>query len=133
MKSRLDRLHQEAINAALSQDWKQAESLNKQILKSDPTHIDAHLSLGFALMQQGQFDGAKTAYRKGLRLDPGNSIARNNLDKIKILSKKGATQQENVHGELLFDPATFITVAGKTKNTALINIGQADTIAHLKV
>lgn len=133
MKSSLDRLAQEAINSALAQNWKEAELLNKNIIKQDPNHIDAHLSLGFALLQQGKFDGAKIAYRKGLKLDPGNTIARNNLDKIKVLEKKGSIQQEEPQGELLFDPATFITVAGKTKNIALINIGQADTIAHLKV
>ncbi len=133
MKSLTEKLHRDAIEAAIAQKWKEAESINKQIIGKDPNHTDAHLGLGFALLQQNKFDLSKTAYRKALRLDPGNTIARNNLDKIKILEKKGRINNHEITNELLYDPNSFITVAGKTKYASLINIGQAVTIAHLKV
>lgn len=131
MKSRIDILQQEAIEAALKQNWKEAEKGNKLIIKEEPTNVDAFLSLGFAFLQQNKFELSASAYRKALRLDPGNTIARNNLDKIKILSKKGKAKRDNE--EVLFNPNSFITIAGKTRNTSLINVGQADVIAHLKV
>lgn len=134
MNQKSIRLHNEANNAALEGDFKKAIGINEAIIAEFPHDVDAHLRLGFAFMQLSDFVHSKKAYKKALKFEPLNQIAKNNLDKITILEKRG--KQPLKAGEsqdVVIDPNLFLNIIGKTKEVSLVNIGQADTLAHLKV
>lgn len=131
MESRIRKLIDEAIDAAVSNNWDKAIDLNNHILKIAPHNIDAHLGLGFAYLQTNQLDKAIRHYRKAISIEPGNLIARNNLDKLAILKKK--TIKKDSEPDLSTNLKEFINIIGKTKVVELVNIGQSETLVHLKV
>lgn len=132
METQIQKIQDEAVEAALANNWVRAIELNKQILRLQTENVDAHLALGFAYLQQANFKESRKFYRKSLKLDPTNLIAQNNLEKIRIIEKKGVKKSKGGSGEVIVDPNTFITIAGKTKLTSLTNIGQAQVLAKLK-
>ncbi len=74
---------------------------------------------------------AKTAYKKVLRLQKGNQIAEENLERIKILELRGAKKPPKKDVKL--DPNLFLELPGKTKSSTLVNLGQKNTLAHLVI
>ena len=132
MESHILRLHNQAIDAAVAGNWASAIELNIEVLKHDPNNTDAHLGLGFAYLQTNKFDLASRHYRKALTFEPGNLIARNNLDKLTVLKKKKVSDK-TPHGNTENHLKEFINVIGRTKIVELVNIGQSDVLANLKV
>ncbi|OGK18107.1 hypothetical protein A3D80_02150 [Candidatus Roizmanbacteria bacterium RIFCSPHIGHO2_02_FULL_40_13b] len=131
----LAKLHEKANDAALVGDFILAIKLNQDIIRETPGDSDAYLRLGFAYLQTGDFISSKQAYRQALKIEPMNQIARNNLDKIKILEKDTdntslLASEGPVHS---VNPNLFLNVLGKTKEVTLVNIGQADVLAKLKI
>ncbi|MFQ5452034.1 MAG: tetratricopeptide repeat protein [Candidatus Paceibacterota bacterium] len=131
MASSVSKLHEQAIEAALSKDWKRAIMLNDQILKHNSDNLDANLGLGFVYLQKGDLKQSTKYYKKALKLDPTSIIAEKNLEKIKTIEKHGQKKSKLANQEIILDPNTFINIAGKTKLATLTNIGQADVIAAL--
>lgn len=125
----IDRLENQAVNAAINLQWEKAIELNKEILKSDIHNIDAILRLGFSYLQNKEIKEAKTFYEKALRIQPKNQIALENLERIEVLQEKGSTTQRLVQANL--DPNRFLEVPGKTKTMSLVNIGQKNHLAEL--
>ena len=64
-----------AIQAALSQNWKEAIRLNLAILKQTKHDIDALSRLAYAYLKSGSIKEAKKTYEKVLSLDQYNKIA----------------------------------------------------------
>lgn len=127
-------LHEEANNAAIRGDFKKAIKLNQQIITESPNDIDAYLRLGFAYMQVKDFPNARKSYKKALKFEPLNQIAKNNLDKIYVLEKKKTeTGNHTRKQDIVINPNLFLNVVGKTKEVSLVNIGQADILADLQV
>ena len=129
---KIEKLHKQAVDAALAQDWDSAIELHKDILTLDTDYTDAYLGLGFAYLQKGNLKEAKKNYRKALDIDTVNIIAQNNIEKINILLKKGGAVPDD-DGEVSVTPDTFMHIKGKTRVITLSNIGQADVIAKLKI
>jgi hypothetical protein len=98
-----------AIDAALSQHWQEAFTLNKSILKDDPKNIDALNRFGFAAIKLGKSAEAKSSYAKVLKLDPYNHIAIANVKKIN--THKSGTH----HNDIVLTPSLFLEESGKTK------------------
>ena len=133
MEIKIQNLHNQAVDAALDHNWQKAIDLNKRILEISPENIDAFLGLGFAYMQMGTFNEAKKYYTKALDIDAINIIARNNLDKLLILSKKGGPHTATDKRDFVLSPDTFMNVKGKTRTIVLLNLGLAEVIAGLKI
>lgn len=130
-----EKLKESAINEALNSNWKEAINLNKAILEHDKDDTATLLRLGYAYLQVNDLKNSKKAYSSALKLNPSNQIARSNLEKIKILEKKGSikkTKGENGK-KSLSDPGLFINIRGKTQVFTLVHIGQADVLASLSV
>ena len=85
----VDILEEKAIDAALHSAWKDAIQINKKILVTDKKNIAAFLRLGFAQLQNVNFREAKKYYQKALKIQPSNLMAKENLDRIRILLTKG--------------------------------------------
>src|SRR5215213_8049622 len=55
--------------------FEDAERCYRQAVESAPGDADTHLNLGFALLEQQQFDAARLSLGESVRLDPANHEA----------------------------------------------------------
>ncbi|MFW5703482.1 MAG: tetratricopeptide repeat protein [Patescibacteria group bacterium] len=125
-------LEQQAIEAAISNDWDSAINLNQQILEQDEGNLGAYLRLGFAYLQSSKISEAGQAYRSALKLHPKHPIASENLERIKILEQKKVKTPTEKERKTL-DPNLFLDVPGKTKTVQLVNLGQKIHLAELSI
>jgi hypothetical protein len=112
-----------AIQMALQGEWEKAAGLNRAILESFPTDVDAYNRLGKALTELGRFSDARDAYMRAVEIDPLNLIARKNLSRLATLGKDKAAPKgkaKKVAGQKL-SPQMFIEETGKTGVTILTN------------
>ncbi len=128
----IEKLESQAIEAALLFHWEEAIVLNEAILKIDHDNIAAHLRLGFAFMQTHDWYAAKKRYFKALKIQPGHNLARENLEKIKVLECRSQKKHLNTN-TLKLDPNLFLDIPGKTRTIPLVNIGQKNILAHLSI
>lgn len=127
----IDIIEQNAVDAAMSLQWEEAIILNKKIIKVDPQSLSAQLRLGYAYMQLHKIPLAKQCYKKALKIQSKNSIALENMERIKILEEKGGDKQVR---EIMENTAgIFIEIPGKTKAVSLVTLGQKKIIARLSV
>ncbi|NTU46391.1 hypothetical protein HGA88_02085 [Candidatus Roizmanbacteria bacterium] len=127
----LDILEQQAVDAAINQEWEQAVVYNKQILDLESQNVPAFLRLGFAELQRENISAAKEYYTAVLKLQPNNQMALDNLERIAVLSEKGAIVPVKERTKL--DPNLFLEITGKTKSVPVVNIGQKNVLARLIV
>jgi len=138
-KARLrQQLSKEAIDLALQGRWEEAEAVNRDIIKRFPTDVEAYNRLGRALTELGDFDRAKKAYFKALKLAPENAIAKKNLARLTSLSESMATLSSNPK-EASTQRAQarrvaldlFITEVGKAGVVNLHNVTSGDVLAKI--
>ena len=60
-------------------NFKNAENLYKEVLKTDPNHFEANFLLGTLSMQIKKFDNAKQLLQKAIKIQPNNPDAHYNL------------------------------------------------------
>lgn len=125
----IEYLEHEAIDAALKSDFKKAIEVNKKILVLDKNNLTAHLRLGFSYLQMRNFEDAAKNYQKALKLQPGNKVATENLERLKILLSKNSKRKKQLN--IVLDPNLFLEIQGRTKSVSLVNLGQKNTLAQL--
>ncbi|MCX7956221.1 MAG: tetratricopeptide repeat protein [Patescibacteria group bacterium] len=125
----LQELEQQAINAAINNQWDDAIKLNEKIIKKDKKNLDAYLRLGFAFMQKGNLKKAKQSYNKAKKIQPENYIIEKNLEKIKVLEAK----KNKPYSTSTLSPYAFLDIPGKTKSVNLVNCGQKNVLAGLSI
>lgn len=116
-----------AIAAALTQNWQQAIKINTALLKTDEENIDALNRLGFAYLKNGQLLQAKRCFAKVIKLDEYNQIALKNIDK---LNSGKANQGAKCMGTIM-SPLMFLEEPGKTKIAVCVNPAPARTLSSL--
>jgi tetratricopeptide (TPR) repeat protein len=119
-------INQEAVNAALNQDWTRAVELNLQLLETQPKDIAALNRLAFAYWQQGNLSDAKTTYNQVLGLDRYNPIALKSLDKIGQVKANSPALNHNIK---FF--TSFLEEPGKTKTVSLIRPAHPAILVNL--
>ncbi len=122
------RASQEAISLAMQNRWQEAVAVNQSIIELFPTDIDAYNRLGRAYMELGDFAKAKQAYAKVLELDPNNSIAQKNLQRLSLLPDKKVEVKEERHE---VSPGAFISEMGKTGIVGLRELGPREVLAKM--
>ncbi|PIP64664.1 hypothetical protein COW96_01275 [Candidatus Roizmanbacteria bacterium CG22_combo_CG10-13_8_21_14_all_33_16] len=125
----IEHLEQLAIEAALKSEWKSAIVYNLKILEIE-IDVSALLRLGYINFKIGNWKEARKHYQKALKIQPLNHLARINLEKVKILEKKGYKNNNNYN---TVDLNQFLEITGKTKNVHLVNVGQKNIIAALTI
>lgn len=100
----------QAIALAMQGRWREAVAANRSLLESFPTDVDAHNRLARAYMELGEYSLARTAYEKTIELDPYNTIARKNINR---LSHLGETPVSAEAGFARVEPQQFIEEVGK--------------------
>jgi Tfp pilus assembly protein PilF len=103
-----------AIQLAMQSRWDEAIAANKAIIASFPQEHDAYNRLGKALTETGKIKEAREAYQRALELEPTNSIARKNLDRLSQMKAK--TEPDKAQQ---VDASLFIEEMGKTGVTSL--------------
>src|SRR2546427_13225060 len=79
-RARAKKQHAEqAIQLALQGQWTEAAQLNREIVESFPTDVDAFNRLAKAMTELGRYGEARGPHTKALEIDQLNSIARKNL------------------------------------------------------
>lgn len=121
----MDNLAQKAIKEALLGNWKEAISLNKEILKENPKDVDTLNRLARAYSETGKVNLAKKSCQKVLLLDPLNSIAEKSLSKWKALKGRSS------HSGGVSSPEEFLEEPGKTKLVDLLHPGPVGILASL--
>jgi hypothetical protein len=128
-KARLRRkASQEAIALAMQSRWQEAVTVNQSILEIFPTDIDAYNRLGRAFMELGAFAKAKEAYSRALELDPNNSIAQKNLQRLSLLPDSQVSAKEK-RREVA--PALFIGEMGKAGVVKLQDRAPREVLARM--
>ncbi len=123
-------LLQNAINSALSSDWKNAIAANQKMLSENKEDINSLSRLAHAYVQTGKIDEAKKLYKKILSLDKYNTIAAKNLEKLSGIPKHIKTHIRPKTTTVV-SPGQFIEEPGKTKTVSLINVAPAGILSHL--
>lgn len=122
------RASQEAISLAMQNRWHEAVAVNQSIIELFPTDVDAYNRLGRAYMELGEFAKARQAYAKVLELDPNNSIAQKNLQRLSLLPDKKVEMREERHE---VSPGAFISEMGKTGIVGLRELGPREVLAKM--
>ncbi|HUS51915.1 MAG TPA: tetratricopeptide repeat protein [Candidatus Bathyarchaeia archaeon] len=123
----LAQLDQQAIKAAIENNWEKAQKINQEIVKKDPDNLSALNRLARAWVELGKISRAQKTYRKVLLLDADNPIATKNLEKLAKTgqSKKGLTPKKR--SVTLRD--IFLEESGKTKVIKLVKLAGAPTLS----
>ncbi|UCH51110.1 MAG: tetratricopeptide repeat protein [Chloroflexota bacterium] len=128
-KARLRRkASQEAISLAMQSRWQEAITVNQNIIELLPTDIDAYNRLGRAFMELGEFARAKEAYSRALGLDPYNSIAQRNLQRLSLLPDSQVKVQEERRE---VSPDLFIGEMGKAGVVNLQSLAPSELLARM--
>ncbi|MFC1994437.1 tetratricopeptide repeat protein [Chloroflexota bacterium] len=127
----------EAIALAMQSKWKEAATVNKNIIEIFPKDAGAYNRLGKALAELGHYTKAKEAYSHALEIKPQDSIAKKNLERLSYL--KEADPKPKNKGWV--SPGLFIEETGKTEVSDLYRLAPPHVLAkmtagvpvHLKV
>ncbi|MBI3620188.1 hypothetical protein HY214_03550 [Candidatus Roizmanbacteria bacterium] len=128
----IELLEQQAIEEAVNSRFDKAIDLNKKIVALDRSNLPALLRLGFSSLQLRRFDDANKYYYKALKLQPSNNVAKENLERIKILQSKSGKKNKR-QPVVILDPNLFLEIPGRTKSVALVNLGQKNVLAQLTI
>lgn len=114
-KARFKRQRSEqAIQLAMQSRWDEAVAANRAIISVFPEDAESHNRLGKALTETGKIKEAREAYQRALEIEPTNTIAKRNLDRL--ASMKGKTEPDRAQQ---VDTSLFIEEMGKTGVTTL--------------
>jgi len=128
---------EQAINLAMQGRWAEAVTANQNIIALFPADAEAWNRLGKAYTELGQYEDAREAYARAVQIDPSNSIAQKNLQKLSFLlqASHGKPRKERIpprEGETdRIEPYFFVEETGKTGVTNLVNPAPLDVLAKL--
>jgi hypothetical protein len=110
---------EQAIQLAIESKWEEAAALNRTILATHAGDVDAWNRLGKSLLELGRYRDSQEAYSKSVELDPVNTIARKNLDRLVTLAESEEPRRPDLVAKASQD--LFIEEIGKTGVTVLQN------------
>lgn len=99
----------QAIKLAVSSRWDEAVSVNREFIRVFGDEAEAFNRLGKALSEVGQVTDARKAYGRSLEIEPTNTIARRNLDRLATM--KDSAMAAAAPSQL--DTRLFIEESGK--------------------
>ena len=118
----------QAIDLAMHGRWQEAIAANKAILEDFPNDVDAHNRLGRAYMELGEYRQAKEAYGRTAKLDPFNTIAKKNLQRLNYLGEVKVTAESTARK---VEPHRFIEEIGKAGVVNLYHLAPTQVRARL--
>lgn len=106
-------MQEQAVKLAVGGRWDDAVNVNREFIRMFGEESEALNRLGKALTELGQITNARAAYERATELDPTNTIARRNLDKMAGMqdSAAAAAQASQVDTRLFVEETGKATVA----------------------
>lgn len=128
-RARIKRIKAEqAVNLAMQSQWVEAVELNRQLIDAYPKDVEAHNRLGKALMELGRFEEARESYSHSLRLDPTNTIAQKNIQRLEKLLEEAIEVEVSAAP---VDPSLFIEETGRATTTSLVELAPPEVLAKM--
>lgn len=110
----------QAVKLAISSRWDEAANINREVLRLFGDDADAYNRLGKAVSELGRIREAREAYGKSIEIDPTNTIARRNLDRLAAMQDtSGAASAPSQ-----LDTKLFVEETGKSTTTTLQAVDQ---------
>jgi tetratricopeptide (TPR) repeat protein len=100
-------LSEQAVKLAVSNRWDEAAAANREFIRMFGEDADALNRLGKALSEIGQIAEARGAYSRALEIDPTNTIARRNVDRLAGQEAAGGPSRSQL------DTRFFLQESGK--------------------
>jgi hypothetical protein len=100
-------LSEQAIKLAVSNRWDEAAVANREFIRLFGEDAETLNRLGKALSEIGQVEDARGAYGRALELDPVNTIAKRNLDRLASQEAAGGPSRSQL------DTRFFLQESGK--------------------
>ena len=117
----------EAIDLAMQGRWPEVLAANKSLLENFPNDVDAYNRLGRAYMELGEYSLAREAYERAIELDPYNTIARKNLNRLSHLGEAVVSSKSGFHK---VEPQQFIEEVGKAGVVKLCRLAPPEILAR---
>ena len=76
------------IKVAQNGLWREAQYRWERAVELDPTYAEAWNNLAIAYEHAGKFDDARKAYETAIKLDPKNTMIRQNYDLFKEINDR---------------------------------------------
>ncbi len=121
------RRSRQAVELAMQGRWQEAVAINQSLVESFPGDVSAYNRLGRANMEIGDFSHAWEAYSRAIELDPYNTIARKNLNRLSRLREAIIGSPDDSHVE----PLHFIEETGKAGVVNLYHLGPPEVVAEM--
>jgi tetratricopeptide (TPR) repeat protein len=118
----------EAITLAMQGRWEEAVITNRSIIEVFPNDINALNRLGKALTELGQYSQAGETYSRAMEIDPKNSIASRNLQRLSLLNGAPAVPAQ---GRQRVIPQLFIEETGKAGVVSLEQPAPREVLAEM--
>jgi hypothetical protein len=119
-------LQQDAIKAAVSNNWKEAIKLNEIILETLPDDISTLNRLGISYSMIGKNKKAEEKFKRVVEIDSHNQIAKNNLARLKSNKSSGLLNPFS-------QTVSFIEEPGKSKVVPLVNQAEPKIFSSLNI
>jgi len=119
-----------AVKQAQEGEWDDAITTNKNIISLFPLETEAYNRLGKAYSELGQYAEAHQAYAQTLKINPDNTIAKKNLERLEALKDVSIPV---LVGADRIDPRFFIEEPGKAGTSDLINLASPTIISRVNV
>jgi tetratricopeptide (TPR) repeat protein len=116
----------QAVQLAMEGRWREAIAANQGLIENFPTDVDAYNRLGRAHMELGEYSRAREAYEKAVELDPYNTIAKRNLQRLSLLDDSVASVEVNFQR---VEPQHFIEEVGKAGVVQLHRLAPPQVLA----
>jgi len=128
-RSRLIRqASKQAISLAMEGRWREATAVNRRIIEMFPDDAEAYNRLGRAYLELGEYSLSERAYRRTMEIDPYNSIAQKNLQRLSRL-KEAAVGGGGGSGRL--EPQSFIEEVGKAGLVQLVELAAPEVVVRM--
>ncbi len=118
----------QAIALAMQGRWREAVAANKSLIENFPNDVDAYNRLGRAYMELGEYSQAKEAYSRAMELDPYNTIAKKNLQRLSHLGERVVGSEGAFHK---VEPQHFIEETGKAGVVNLYRLAPGEILAKM--
>jgi len=118
----------QAIALAMQGRWREAVAVNKGIIASFPSDVDAYNRLGKAYMELGEYTQARETYSRAVELDPYNIIAKKNLHRLSHLGEEAVDSEG---GSQKAEPQHFIEEAGKAGVVELAHLAPPEVLVKM--
>jgi hypothetical protein len=118
----------QAIALAMQGQWREAIAVNRSLVKMFPNDVDAYNRLGRAYMEIGEYAQAEEAYRRAVQIDPYNTIATRNLERLSHVKETGVSSEGDFQK---LEPHHFIEEVGKAGVVQLYRLAPPEVLAKM--